>query len=231
MPHTPEEKRERERGTEKMYREANRDKIRARHRLWVERNPEKAKNFSRAWAEKNPEKNKDYCRKWAKTHPNKTRANNPDSPEFKKKKSIQAAIRYQANREEFKEKARRAQKLMSSERRFVHNHRHRAKKLGALGTVTEHEIRSLVNYYESTCAYCLHRKATQIDHIVPLAKGGANEIENLVPSCGTCNARKNSRSLEDHVERELALGRDTIVSVQEFWDKRVSASAFLSKME
>ena len=32
------------------------------------------------------------------------------------------------------------------------------------------------------------------DHFTPLATGGRNDIDNLVPSCGTCNDKKGTKS-------------------------------------
>lgn len=51
-----------------------------------------------------------------------------------------------------------------------------------------------------TCQYC-GRKAPdvvlQVDHIIPVAKGGKNEILNLVTSCVDCNSGKSDRKLDD----------------------------------
>jgi hypothetical protein len=51
-----------------------------------------------------------------------------------------------------------------------------------------------------TCQYC-GRKAPDvllvIDHIEPVAKGGKNNILNLVTSCRDCNAGKSDRQLDD----------------------------------
>lgn len=48
-----------------------------------------------------------------------------------------------------------------------------------------------------TCQYC-GRKAPEvvleIDHIVPVAKGGGNEITNLATICRECNAGKSDRN-------------------------------------
>lgn len=42
------------------------------------------------------------------------------------------------------------------------------------------------------CAYCRVRPATQPDHAVALAHGGAHDATNLVPSCQRCNQGKNA---------------------------------------
>src|SRR5699024_4683814 len=54
-----------------------------------------------------------------------------------------------------------------------------------------------------TCQYC-GRKAPEIvlnvDHIEPVAKGGTNDIYNLVTSCFECNNGKRDRKLDDNTE-------------------------------
>lgn len=41
----------------------------------------------------------------------------------------------------------------------------------------------------------------EIDHQIPLAKGGTNDFENLFPSCHTCNSMKNSIYPEELLEK------------------------------
>ncbi|MCS6958687.1 MAG: HNH endonuclease [Pseudanabaenaceae cyanobacterium SKYGB_i_bin29] len=43
------------------------------------------------------------------------------------------------------------------------------------------------------CCSCGATKDLTIDHIIPLAKGGTNDISNLQTLCLSCNARKNDR--------------------------------------
>ncbi len=48
------------------------------------------------------------------------------------------------------------------------------------------------------CFYCgATNTEFQIDHIIPVAKGGKTEIINLVLSCAKCNRSKNDRNLEE----------------------------------
>lgn len=48
---------------------------------------------------------------------------------------------------------------------------------------------------DPNCSYC-DRIADPpfIDHIIPLAKGGTNDVENLCIACGTCNGGKSGKT-------------------------------------
>ena len=49
------------------------------------------------------------------------------------------------------------------------------------------------------CAYCgreIAYKDMQVDHMVPLANGGTDDFENLMPSCRLCNHYKRAERLE-----------------------------------
>jgi 5-methylcytosine-specific restriction endonuclease McrA len=48
------------------------------------------------------------------------------------------------------------------------------------------------------CEYCrtpldFSPESFDVEHIIPLPKGGTNELENLALSCGGCNGRKRDR--------------------------------------
>ena len=56
------------------------------------------------------------------------------------------------------------------------------------------------------CAYCGATPPTvllQVDHIHPVAKGGTNEIDNLITSCQPCNIGKGAKTL-DSIPQSLA---------------------------
>ena len=46
---------------------------------------------------------------------------------------------------------------------------------------------------DGLCAYC-GCKATVVDHILPVSKGGGNEAENLQPLCQPCNSAKRDKT-------------------------------------
>lgn len=50
--------------------------------------------------------------------------------------------------------------------------------------------------YDGKCAYCKVAPSTDRDHVVPLSKGGTNDISNILPACKSCNCRKSNKSLE-----------------------------------
>ena len=61
--------------------------------------------------------------------------------------------------------------------------------------------------YDGRCAYCgcqLAFEEMQVDHIVSLKKGGTSDIENLNPSCRSCNHYKSTLTLEQF--RNMVLG-------------------------
>ena len=68
---------------------------------------------------------------------------------------------------------------------------HRAKKAGAVVTLTHDEWRAI--NAETECHWCglaLHESFRNIDHIVPLVEGGEHSKSNLVSACANCNMRR-----------------------------------------
>lgn len=49
------------------------------------------------------------------------------------------------------------------------------------------------------CCYCGVSGRQQVDHIVPVANGGANHWTNLTAACRRCNRAKSARSLLAHL--------------------------------
>lgn len=61
----------------------------------------------------------------------------------------------------------------------------------AAGTVTDGEIAEMLLRYGNRCLCCGTTERLQIDHIVPITKGGTRSIDNLQPLCKSCNCKKH----------------------------------------
>ncbi|MCX4400643.1 HNH endonuclease [Streptomyces sp. NBC_01764] len=56
------------------------------------------------------------------------------------------------------------------------------------------KARAAILAAQPVCSICNARPATTADHIIPLSKGGTNDIENLRPACGRCNSSRGNRT-------------------------------------
>ena len=65
------------------------------------------------------------------------------------------------------------------------------------GNLYQKELKSFIfNRSNGKCVYC-GTKATEIDHVIPRAKGGTNSVHNLVASCKSCNKMKSNLTLKE----------------------------------
>lgn len=86
----------------------------------------------------------------------------------------------------------------------------RARLAQARGRYSAAQWLELVASCEGLCAYCGGPGPLHADHRTPLARGGTNEIGNILPACGVCNMRKHTLTEEEYryrLSRDLALGR------------------------
>lgn len=57
-------------------------------------------------------------------------------------------------------------------------------------------IRARFAQFDNCCAYCGAAGDMQIEHVVPISKGGTHAIGNIVPSCQACNYSKREHEVE-----------------------------------
>ena len=65
--------------------------------------------------------------------------------------------------------------------------------LTKMDTITKSDWMNICQKYDNCCAYCNGKVPLELDHIIPITKGGLHIVENIVPACKSCNSRKGNR--------------------------------------
>lgn len=129
-------------------------------------------------------------RRWSKAHPEERRA---------------AKRLYYARHREQHKAVMAAYHEAHPEVLRAKSNAYRARVRHAEGRFTSAEWLRLVERYEGKCAYCGEGGPLEVDHRVPLSRGGTNAIDNLLPACRSCNGRKHQLT---EAEYRARLGRD-----------------------
>jgi hypothetical protein len=78
--------------------------------------------------------------------------------------------------------------------------------VGQRGRVTDQFAWEVWKKTNGFCTYCNEQlnpfdrtawNGYQIDHVIPHAQGGTDDVENLTPACGRCNWSKYARTPEE----------------------------------
>lgn len=75
------------------------------------------------------------------------------------------------------------------------NGKHRRRQLEKSGNIKAIEWARKLKEYNYCCAKCNTDSNIEMDHIIPLSKGGAHHIDNIQPLCRSCNASKGNKIL------------------------------------
>jgi len=140
----------------------------------VESVEDRAKRLARLkeWAERNPEKSKAIKERWAKKN------------------------RERHNRQGREYYYRHLERVQS----FYRNRYHQTKAAG--GEYTQEEWQSVCATAKGCCLRCGEVKPLTVDHVIPIRKGGSNDIGNIQPLCGTCNRSKGDKIIDYRAQEE-----------------------------
>jgi 5-methylcytosine-specific restriction endonuclease McrA len=152
---------------------SNPEAERQKHKIWVEANRTEITERRKVYVSKNKGKVASYRRSYY--HKNRVRL-----------------IEYSKNWKNINPTAYRV---------IVHTrNRNRINKLrGADGRLSSAEWMEIQHNFNYSCAYCL-RHATELDtpleveHMVPISRGGTAFPSNVVPSCRSCNRSKLNKT-------------------------------------
>jgi 5-methylcytosine-specific restriction endonuclease McrA len=164
------------RQTDIAWRKNNPDRVSEKNRAQYLKNREKRLAHQSAYRAANPEQVREAIRRWM--------AQNSDYVRAYRKKYVAE------NREAFRFRNRaRSARVRAAEGRFGKS-----------------DIERIARQQNNRCAYCRKSIKTkyEIDHIVPITKGGSNWPKNIQLTCESCNSRKSNKQPEQFA-RDLGL--------------------------
>jgi hypothetical protein len=75
----------------------------------------------------------------------------------------------------------------------------RAMENGCEATLTVRQWLVTLNDHQRRCAYCPDGAGAYevLEHLIPISQGGGTTVDNCLPACFSCNARKRDRHPDD----------------------------------
>lgn len=122
-------------------------------------------------------------------------------PALAQKKSRESARSRRALNPERAREANRRWYRSHPEQMQANNKRVKAMRRGVPGMHTLAEWRALKARYDHRCLCCGKSEPEIVlteDHVIPVSKGGSNDISNIQPLCLACNCSKGNRHVTDY---------------------------------
>ncbi len=212
------------------YYAENKERAKANARKWQEANPERVKELGAAWRKAHPDYSKEYGREYRKAHPElklrkrKRGVRKPRTPEQRaiaalwyaeKRRKLKLdprwlaaraehLVRRESKKEATKERRRarvRAYQKEHPEIRRRNEANREAKKRGSGGKLSRGIYKRLLALQRGLCVICRIRlDKYHLDHIIPLAGGGAHTDRNVQLLCPPCNLSKNAKHPVDFMQ-------------------------------
>jgi 5-methylcytosine-specific restriction endonuclease McrA len=181
----------------RQYSKENAEARREYSRQYYQDNLEKIKEYSRQYRKDNAEKirvkSREHSRRYRKDNLEKIKEREKQYRKENKETLNEKSRRYQKdNAEKIKERQRQWRKD-NPEKVKAAKHKRRALKKSSPGHCTTEQLQARLDYHDNRCVYCGSAENIEVEHKIPLAKGGSNWPANLAPACGSCNRSKGDR--------------------------------------
>lgn len=154
-----------------------REKRYARRRAYHETHRDQLLESNRQWRLKNVERHRENASRWAKNNRDRCNAN---------------ARAWRARNPEL-------------QRAHAKAARARMRTTSQPGSISSADITAQYERQRGRCYWCEEKVGAtyHVDHVIPLALGGANTADNIVISCPTCNSSKGAKHPMDFAGRLL----------------------------
>lgn len=144
------------------------------------------------WKEERADDYHAYYQAWYQGHKESLTANAREAYAANRESSIARSAAYnKANRLRINERERIWRKV--NDKASEYNRRHAARiKNATIFKFTAAQLAEKIAYWQERCWIC-GAPYEAVDHVKPLAKGGAHALCNLRPICTSCNSSKNAK--------------------------------------
>ena len=163
------------------------------------------------------EDNGDYFKNWREG--NKNRIKKYGKIYRKKNNRWEYIKKWRENNKEHYKEYQKEYKQTPEGRASMHRRKHKymAKKLGNGGSYTKEQWNQCLEYFNHCDAYTGEPlESTEIEHVIPVSKGGTSNIYNLVPANKSINRSKQDKDLWEWYSKQPYFSWDRYLKIC-FW--------------
>jgi 5-methylcytosine-specific restriction endonuclease McrA len=146
-----------------------------------------------AWQKANPEKKRKSDRARVRTPESSAKAN-------ARKKAWRMANpgKFKSSQQKYRSRLKTENPTLVRAKTAIQNNRSRARKKGVPSNMTVRDWLLLLEVFNHACAWCgTAVQLLDLDHIIPIHRGGHDVAGNIVPVCRPCNAQKSHTAPDD----------------------------------
>lgn len=166
------------------YLQTNKERVRERKRAYNEKNRDRVRQKHKEYVEEHKERLTEIGKQW--------RTDNAEHLKQYKKDHRQHYYELEVER---------TKKHPNRNRIQLANGRARRENVPGVLTVQDWEL--VLDKYGHKCLGCYSAGELEIDHVLPMSRGGRNSGDNLQPLCPSCNARKSDTYIDYRPDKEL----------------------------
>lgn len=142
--------------------------------------PEAKRAADKRYREKHPEKRAAANRAWRAENKLKLRDD-----------TRERMAKWRADNPDRYAEYRAGWRAANKDREMAYTHTRRA-RVGGVNSIYTSKVE-----LGGPCVYCETAPSTEVDHAIPISRGGTNDDWNLVASCRSCNRSKGNRTLAE----------------------------------
>lgn len=179
------------------FREENPEKSKEIKKKYTDNNVEKTKERKKIYHKNNVVKDTERVIKWRRENPEKSKAYSSSYNKKYHEENREHENEYRRNLylENFEKESERHKKYNAKHlvefRKY--NQNRRAIKLLLPSTFTTEQWEDCKQYFNNECCYCGKTLPLEQEHLIPVTKGGAYSLENIVCACKSCNTSKGNK--------------------------------------